>query len=581
MKMLTRAIVLTALAVGAANAQTTYTGCHNHSEQGASVEYCFGPDGSESALATYAVSGTATLPVSASATVTATGAVQTTAVTDCHSHETAIFCINGAGSEVEVEATPTGEIPPAYTDCHSHGTEQYCSDPAGKDVLVLAAAGEEPTATTGDGQTTAVTACHSHETEIYCINGDGAEVQVDATPTGEIPAQYTGCHSHGTEMYCLDPRGAEVAILLEDSNTASEAAGSAGAEEQNQHCHFHAGVEHCTGGGESEEVSCGLEEREYNVGLRVGTLFVILVTSAIGVFAPMMFNEIPGLKDTRIAMTMLMVVKQFGTGIIIATAFIHLYTHAELMFSNECIGELGYEGTTSAIVMAGIFLSFLIDYCGHRYVAAKEARGKPGAAAAAPAIDHHAEYKGSPSGASSDETHRRMLLAVDHHHGGGANTKLSVSVMEAGILFHSILIGLTLVVAGDSFYRTLLVVIVFHQFFEGLALGARIALLPGAIWPGKFFMALAFTLVTPTGMAIGIGVLNSFNGNNPATVITFGTLDALSAGILVWVGVVDMWARDWVIEGAELLHASVLKTLGALFSLMCGMILMGVLGKWA
>lgn len=80
---------------------------------------------------------------------------------------------------------------------------------------------------------------------------------------------------------------------------------------------------HCVGG-ESEEVSCGLREREYNVGLRVGTLFVILVTSAIGVFAPMMFNKIPGLKNTRAAATMLMVVKQFGTGIIISTAFIHV-----------------------------------------------------------------------------------------------------------------------------------------------------------------------------------------------------------------------------------------------------------------
>jgi zinc transporter 1/2/3 len=153
--------------------------------------------------------------------------------------------------------------------------------------------------------------------------------------------------------------------------------------------------------------------------------------------------------------------------------------------------------------------------------------------------------------------------------------------MEAGILFHSTLIGLTLVVAGDSFYRTLLVVIVFHQFFEGVALGARIALLPGPAFPAKFLMAVAFALVTPFGMAVGIAVLRRFNGNNPATVIAFGVLDALSAGILVWVGVVDMWARDWVIEGGEMLDSGVVKTLGAGASLVCGLVLMGVLGKWA
>lgn len=94
-------------------------------------------------------------------------------------------------------------------------------------------------------------------------------------------------------------------------------------------------------------------------------------------------------------------------------------------------------------------------------------------------------------------------------------------------------------------------------------------------------MGLAFALIAPIGIAIGIGVLRTFNGNNPATVITFGTLDALSAGVLVWVDVVDRWARDWVIEGAELLTSGLLKTLGAGITLICGMILMGVLGKWA
>ena len=158
--------------------------------------------------------------------------------------------------------------------------------------------------------------------------------------------------------------------------------------------------------------------------------------------------------------------------------------------------------------------------------------------------------------------------------------------MEAGILFHSILIGLTLVVAGDSFYKTLLVVIVFHQFFEGLALGARIALLPKemvSFWRTKFPMALAFSLITPLGMAIGVGVMNQWNGNDRSTIITIGTLDAVSAGILVWVGVVDMWARDWIIDGGEMTaeNAGVGKICLGLVSLVAGFVGMSVLGKWA
>lgn len=103
--------------------RTTYTGCHNHTEASVTVEYCYGPDGAETARATHAVTGSASLPESVSASATAEP--QTTAVTGCHSHETAVFCINGAGEEVHVEATPTGEVPPAYTDCHAHDTEMY------------------------------------------------------------------------------------------------------------------------------------------------------------------------------------------------------------------------------------------------------------------------------------------------------------------------------------------------------------------------------------------------------------------------------------------------------------------------
>lgn len=141
-------------------------------------------------------------------------------------------------------------------------------------------------------------------------------------------------------------------------------------------------------------------------------------------------------------------------------------------------------------------------------------------------------------------------------------------------------IGLTLVVAGDTFLITLFIVILFHQMFEGIALGSRIASIgngpatsnrgreeSGADTPpdsktadiqsstraadvpqilnpvksvtmrGKMMMALAFAVVTPVGMAIGIGVLHRFNGNNPSTLVALGTLDAFSAGILVWVGI--------------------------------------------
>ncbi|KAF4150838.1 hypothetical protein CNMCM8927_005487 [Aspergillus lentulus] len=485
-----------------------------------------------------------------------------------------------------------------YTGCHNHGSTEYCFGPDGKEtpfptpspsasktVPVTAAAS---TTTSADAST--VTGCHSHGSDVFCIDADGHEVQVilPSTPTGELSAQYTGCHSHGEERFCMDSEGNDVQIVGEGD--ATEGSSSSGSSDESHsgskagmNCHFHAGVEHCVGAGESEsgssQKSCGLRSRDYDVPLRIGTLFVVLVTSSIGVLLPMLLVKLPSAKINGVVST---VIKQFGTGVILSTAFVHLYTHANLMFTNECLGELEYEATTSAIVMAGIFLSFLVEYIGHRIILVRGKRS------ASPCPEQTGEVTPSPTSKEppSNQPPQPTLAALGHHHGPpldptNPNTKLSVLVMEAGVIFHSILIGLTLVVAGDSFYKTLLVVIVFHQFFEGLALGARIAMLPGPLLWSKALMAGAFAVITPIGMAIGLGVLHSFNGKDQSTIVALGTLDALSAGILVWVGVVDMWARDWVMEGGEMMNARMSSVAVGGLSLIAGMVLMGVLGKWA
>ncbi|KAH8432100.1 putative ZIP Zinc transporter [Aspergillus melleus] len=477
----------------------------------------------------------------------------------------------------------------SYSGCHSHGSIEYCFGPDGEETAMstqaTATATSVTASTTASADSSAITGCHNHGNDVYCIESDGSEVQVslESTPTGELPAQYTGCHSHGGDRFCMDPDGNDVQILAEGESTSdSDSGDSESGESAGQNCHFHAGVEHCVGAGESEhssEPSCGVQTRDYDMPLRIGTLFVILVTSALGVFLPMLLVKLPSQKINVMFST---VIKQFGTGVILSTAFVHLYTHANLMFTNNCLGELEYEGTTSAIVMAGILLSFLTEYIGHRILLARH--GRHGATAAHTPDSETITENGHKTDAVQ-QPGAHTLAHLGHSHGPHdptqPNTKLSVLVMEAGVIFHSILIGLTLVVAGDSFYKTLLVVIVFHQFFEGLALGARIAVLPGKVFPSKTIMATVFALITPIGMAIGMGVIHSFNGNERSTLLALGTLDALSAGILVWVGLVDMWARDWVIEGGELLNAPVGQVLTGGVSLIAGMVLMSLLGKWA
>ena len=80
------------------------------------------------------------------------------------------------------------------------------------------------------------------------------------------------------------------------------------------------------------------------------------------------------------------------------------------MFQNECLGELAYESTSSAILMAGLFLSFLIEYAGNRLIQWHEAKAKAGS-----------------------------VEATGHAEAPAARTDMvNIAVLEAGVIFHSL-----------------------------------------------------------------------------------------------------------------------------------------------
>ncbi|GAB1317470.1 high-affinity Zn(2+) transporter zrt1 [Madurella fahalii] len=426
-----------------------------------------------------------------------------------------------------------------------------------------------------EAELTAVSRCRLVGSDIICASGEVKYlVHATVTSASELSPQFSGCHAHESRIFCLTGEGADVEIEPLENATTPDSKGVPG----ERHCHFHAGVEHCIGDkADASALNCERIDRDYNIPLRVVTLVVVLIASSVGVYGPILVAATMPLKTSVISA----ILKQFGTGIIISTAFVHLLTHAILMFQNECLGELSYEATPAVILMAGIFVSFLAECCVQQILMWRSAK-------------------------------KRKTL--ENIVGAEISADLvNVVILEAGIIFHSLLIGLTLVVTGDSFFGTLAAVIVFHQAFEGIALGTRIAALghPGRSAPTvrhshhhhsfgpeiqvvsagetavakvstmrKLFLASGFAFVTPAGMAIGISILNVFNGNDPSTIMAIGTIDAFSAGILVWIGVVEMWAHDWMI-GGEIAQLGSRDKFLCLAGLLAGMVSMSVLGKWA
>lgn len=68
-------------------------------------------------------------------------------------------------------------------------------------------------------------------------------------------------------------------------------------------------------------MGCAAPNHDYDVPLRIGLLFVILVTSALGVFAPILTSRF-----TSVSMdgTVIVAMRQFGTGVVISTAIVHV-----------------------------------------------------------------------------------------------------------------------------------------------------------------------------------------------------------------------------------------------------------------
>lgn len=55
-------------------------------------------------------------------------------------------------------------------------------------------------------------------------------------------------------------------------------------------------------------------------------------------------------------------------------------------------------------------------------------------------------------------------------------------------------------------------------------------------------VAASHQLITPIGIAIGMGVHGSYNANSSEALLSIGILDSISAGLLLYSGIVEMCA---------------------------------------
>ncbi|KAL7771374.1 hypothetical protein CFE70_001317 [Pyrenophora teres f. teres 0-1] len=158
---------------------------------------------------------------------------------------------------------------------------------------------------------------------------------------------------------------------------------------------------------------------------------------------------------------------------------------------------------------------------------------------------------------------------------------LQCLLLEAGILFHSIFIGMALSVATGTSFVVLLTAISFHQTFEGFALGARISAIrfpTGSLKP--WLMALAYGATTPLGQAIGLAIHSLYDPASEAGLLTVGFMNAVSSGLLLFAGLVELLAEDFLSDESYVVLVGK-RRLQACASVVGGALLMALVGAWA
>ena len=350
------------------------------------------------------------------------------------------------------------------------------------------------------------------------------------------------------------------------------------------------------------------------LGLRIASVFVIMFSSGLGIYLPMSLrirfsNHRFLTNKTGLAFmtTFYFICKNFGQGVIFATSFIHLLQPANEELSDPCLSDkFQVYPYAFAICMLSSFSIYLLEIVSRHYieqyvtksdimshhghglfkmgeylegghskeddsVEGKDVQGKNDVEVGALelGLNKNSDELSSQSSTDVVEGDKHISNELDTLH-----KVLSVCILEFGIIFHSVFVGLTLGVVSRDEFKVLFVVLVFHQMFEGLGCGARVSevRLPNTV---KLLYGGVYTLTTPVSIAIGLGVKSSLSMDTNGMNLVSGVFDSISAGILMYNGYSLLFSAFNDYPGR--IRMKLLAYITTCF----GVGIMALLGRWA
>lgn len=238
------------------------------------------------------------------------------------------------------------------------------------------------------------------------------------------------------------------------------------------------------------------------------------------------------------------ILKGFSAGVILGVALLHLLNEGIVVLSEFYEYPVGL-----ALAGVGVFISFMLGHTGKGH--------KVGDNKIVPGTELRQEISNENSTIINIEN-KSSYMSIEQRHANSnegstlieienssSNVSFSASkkivALEFTVALHSIIIGYDLGSKTDSFnIEVLTVALIFHQFFEGNALGAYCEELKFSTYSSAFF-GLIFSLSLPVGILIGwlTGV------NTPSGVVVQGCANCVASGMLLYIALVELMHSDF------------------------------------
>jgi zinc transporter 1/2/3 len=350
--------------------------------------------------------------------------------------------------------------------------------------------------------------------------------------------------------------------------------------------------------GDSNKDNDNVSEQKYGVLFHVYGLLLIILSSGVGTILPMLLKN---KSFFSVKSTLFNSLKMFGTGVIVTVAFVHMLSPADKMLSGEDAPEFfreKFDAFSGVFAIFGVITAHGIQLLVKEYfknqnknkesendeeleygsktniiIQDDDINSTENDSLITPGTTNYNTYSNQEGYQEiGHEDHSEALLLTSHK-------QIISYLLEIGISLHSVLIGFAFGTNFDDDINYLLVALMIHQFFEGIALSTIFIEAKFKNILAPVLMVIFYSITMPLGGFGGL-IIYSINHENITTMTCIqGILDSIAAGLLIYDSLVNILShytssKNWDESGK-------FSKIVQLFSFYLGCILMALVGIWA